>query len=234
MQRINLATTKKTAAAGLPGALGMVFAVLSLLLLAALAGHYYHLRRHHDAARETTRQLERTLADRERENEVLHRLVRETRKLEARQQALDERIAAVDGMFTGRQDWHAVVSEISRLVPAGVWLTEIASSAAGTGGAAAGGPEADRGGGPAVMVHGRAVDSAALVAFLKKLQAGEGRLAAVDFREMIRVPADAATGIPAHFAFALSCELAAGMPAPEGTHNAAAVVDHGAPPVPPE
>jgi Tfp pilus assembly protein PilN len=220
MRRINLSTRKQAAVSGPPVVAGLAAAVLLLLLLAGLAGHWYFLRRQHDAAQENVRRLQRALSAREQETEMVQRLKRQSRELEEQRRELEGRIAVVDRLRDKRRDWHAVVSEISRLVPAGVWLTEIASRGGGSGSPAPEGGEA-----PAVVIHGRAVDSAALVSLLKNLQAGAGLLTAVDFSEMTRVPADAATGIPAHFAFEITCELAAGEPAAAGTGEAAAAAD---------
>ena len=106
-----------------------------------------------------------------------------------------------------RRDWYSIVAAVSRQVPDRVWLTEISSSSRNS--LAAAGENESTGMVPktVVTITGRALDSPAIVHYLKNLQNETDILATVDFTEVIRIEADDNTGIPAHFSFVVSCQL---------------------------
>ncbi len=209
MQRINLSTRKKSLearASTMPvGILGVVIVVLLL----ALGGYYLSLHHRYGKTIHTLQQLETRHAALQEQSRNYQQLVEQIRTLEKQYKMTEEQLEMANGIRAQRRDWYAIVAAISRQVPKRVWLTDISSS--GGNPAATVSPEVPGSDSPVqktiVTITGRALDSPAIVHYLKNLQNETDILAAVDFSEVNRIDADDNTGIPAHFAFVVSCQL---------------------------
>ncbi len=208
MQRINLSTRKKTAAAPASSLPSWLLGGLAVLLLLFLGGHY--LLRRHDYHQRLNRlqQLETRYMALQEQSRNYQVMIDRIRGLEKQYAATEKQLQVAESIKARRRDWYSIVAAISRQVPDRVWLTEISSSSRNPLASAAGENESN-GMVPKIVVTitGRALDSPAIVHYLKNLQSETDVLAAVDFSEVTRVKADDNTGIPAHFSFIVSCQL---------------------------
>jgi len=208
MQRINLSTRKKTATAPASSLPSWLLGGLAVLLLLFLGGHYLLLRHDYHQRLSRMQQLEArylTLQEQSRNYQVM---IGRIRGLEKQFAATEKQLQVAESIKARRRDWYSIVAAISRQVPDRIWLTEISSSSQNSVAAAAGENEATSIIPKTVVtITGRALDSPAIVHYLKNLQSETDILAAVDFSEVTRVKADDNTGIPAHFSFVVSCQL---------------------------
>ena len=209
MQRINLSTRKKTFAAPASRLPAVILGAVVIILLLALGGHYLLLRHQYGQSSQKLRQLKARHAALQEQSSNYQQLVDQIRTMESRYKKTAEQLRIAAGIKAQRRDWYSIIAAISRQVPERVWLTEISSSSENAATTAA--SEADGSESPAqktiVTITGRALDSPAIVHYLKNLQSETDILAAVDFSEVTRIEADDNTGIPAHFAFVVSCQL---------------------------
>ena len=209
MQRINLSTRKKNLEARASTMPAGILGVVIIVLMLALGGHYLYLRHQCGQSTIRMRQIEAHHADLQAQSRNYQQLVEQIRSLEKQYKMTEEQLEMANGIRAQRRDWYSIVAAISRQVPKRVWLTDISSS--GGNPAATVSPEATGSDSPVqktiVTITGRALDSPAIVHYLKNLQGESAILAAVDFSEVTRIDADDNTGIPAHFAFVVSCQL---------------------------
>ncbi|MBW1646359.1 MAG: PilN domain-containing protein [Deltaproteobacteria bacterium] len=202
IQRINLSSRKHIAARETRPAWTGLLLALFLLLFLGLAGHYLYLR--HQLGRQAARlrQLQQRYAAVEARSRDYRQLLDQVHELERQYQVAARQVQLAEELKKSRRDWYAIVAAISRRVPKKAWLTEI-SSAEET----ATGPDGQAERRALVRISGRALDSAAVVAFLRQLQREKKIFAVVDFDEVVRVAADERTGIPAHFSFVITCRV---------------------------
>ena len=209
MQRINLSTRKKSLEARASTMPAGILGVVIVVLLLALGGHYLYLRHQCGQSMIRMRQIEAHHADLQSQSRNYQQLVEQIRSMESQYKMTEEQLRMAAAIKARRRDWYAIVAAISRQVPKRVWLTDISSS--GGNPAATVSPEVPGSDSPVqktiVTITGRALDSPAIVHYLKNLQNETDILAAVDFSEVNRIDADDNTGIPAHFAFVVSCQL---------------------------
>ena len=209
MQRINLSTRKKIlkAQAGKPpsGVLAAVF----LLVILALGGHYLFLRHQCGQSIHKLQQLEVRYADLQEQSGHYQQMVEQLKSAEKQYLMTEKQLQMAAGIKAQRRDWYSIVAAISRQVPKRVWLTDISST--GENPAATVASDVVGADSPVqktiVTITGRALDSPAIVHYLKNLQSESKVLAKVDFSEVTRIEADKNTGIPAHFSFVVSCQL---------------------------
>ena len=208
MQRINLSTRKKAAAAQAANMPSRLLGGLALLLLLALGGHYLLLLHDYHQGLARMQQLENRYMTLQEQSQSYQVMIDRIRGLEKQYAATEKQLQVAESIKARRRDWYSIVAAISRQVPPRVWLTEISSSGRNSLTAAAGGDEASAMAPKTVVtITGRALDSPAIVHYLKNLQSETGILAAVDFSKVTRIKADDNTGIPAHFSFVVSCQL---------------------------
>ncbi len=181
---------------------------LAVLLLLVLGGHYLLLRHDYHQRLARMRQLEARYMDLQEQSRNYQIMISRIRGLEKQYAATEKQLRVAESIKARRRDWYSIVAAISRQVPERVWLTEISSSSPHVPAAAAGADESTSMAPKTVVtITGRALDSPAIVRYLKNLQHETDILAAVDFSEVTRVKADDNTGIPAHFSFVVSCQL---------------------------
>ncbi len=209
MQRINLSTRKKTLKAQVNKLPSGILAVVFILVILVLGGHYLSLRHQCGQSIYKLQQLETRYADLQEQSRHYQQLVEQIRTMESQYEMTEEQLQMAVGIKAQRRDWYSIVAAISRQVPKRVWLTDISSS--GENRVATASADASEADSPVqktiVTITGRALDSPAIVHYLKNLQSETDILAAVDFSEVTRIEADDNTGIPAHFAFVVSCQL---------------------------
>ncbi|MBN2331971.1 MAG: PilN domain-containing protein [Deltaproteobacteria bacterium] len=203
MQRINLSTNKRSA--GHSGISPRLVAGVLLAVMLLIMGGNYLLLRHKAALRvaELTRLKARHTVLQE-ESRTYQQLLDKVKELEEQFARTQQKLQLAEGIKSQRRDWYLIVAAISRQVPEGVWLTEIKSAGRQVLPAAAGDAAVPQ---VSVTIAGRALGSAAIAGYLENLQRESDVLAAVDFSEVTRVAADDHAGIPAHFAFVISCLL---------------------------
>lgn len=209
MQRINLSTRKKTTAAPTSGLPSGILVAAAICVILVLGWHYLSLRHQYGQNSQVLQKLEARHASLQEQSKNYQQLVEQIRNLESQYKMTKEQLALANAIKSQRRDWYSTVAAVSRQVPKRVWLTDISSSGENPDAAVA--PEAGAADSPVqkttVTITGRALDSPAIVHYLKNLQSEKDILAAVDFSEVIRIEADENTGIPAHFAFVVSCQL---------------------------
>ena len=209
MQRINLSTRKETPAAQTSRLSSWILTGAVIIILLVLGGHYLFLRHQYGQSVHRLQKLETRYADLQVQSKNYQQLVEQIRALEGRYKLTEKQLQMARGIKAQRRDWYSIIAAISRQVPKRVWLTDISSS--GRNPAATVSPEVPGSDSPVqktiVTITGRALDSPAIVHYLKNLQNETDILAAVDFSEVNRIDADDNTGIPAHFAFVVSCQL---------------------------
>ncbi len=210
MQRINLSTRNKSLAARDSRLPSGILAVVAIVIILVLGGHYLSLRHQCEQTLRTLQQLETRYAALQKQSRNYQQLVEQIRIMENQYKITEEQLALARGIKAQRRDWYSIIAAISRQVPKRVWLTDISSSRENYA-TTASSEEAAGSDSPVqktiVTITGRALDSPAIVHYLKNLQSETDILAAVDFSEVTRIDADDNTGIPAHFAFVVSCQL---------------------------
>jgi len=209
MQRINLSTRKKNLKAQTSKLPSGILAVAVVIVILAMGGHYLSLRHQYGQNSRALQQLEGRYSALQEQSSNYQELVEQARELESCYKLTEKQLQMAAGIKAQRRDWYSIVAAISRQVPKRVWLTDICSSAENPAATVA--DKAGGAGAPVqrtiVTITGRALDSPAIVHYLKNLQSEKDILATVDFSEVTRIEADDNTSIPAHFAFVVSCQL---------------------------
>ena len=209
MQRINLSTRKKALTARNSRRPFSILSVAAICVVLALGWHYLSLRHQYGQARRTLQQLETRYTALQEQSRNYQQMVEQLKFMETRYSMTEQQLRLANGIKSQRRDWYSIVAAISRQVPKRIWLTDISSS--GENLAATASPDVPDSDSPGpktiVTITGQALDSPAIVHYLKNLQSEKDILSAVDFSEVIRIEADDNTGIPAHFAFVVSCQL---------------------------
>ena len=209
MQRINLSTRKETPAAQTSRLSSWILTGAVIIILLVLGGHYLFLRHQYGQSVHRLQKLETRYADLQVQSKNYQQLVEQIRALEGRYKLTEKQLQMARGIKAQRRDWYSIIAAISRQVPKRVWLTDISSNGENYAVTAS----ADDAGSDSpvqktmVTITGRALDSPAIVHYLKNLQTEKDILAVVDFSEVTRVKADENTGIPAHFSFVVTCQL---------------------------
>jgi Tfp pilus assembly protein PilN len=209
MQRINLSTRKKTMEAQTSKLPSGILAAAVIIVILVLGVNYLFLHHRYGKSILKLQQVEGHHAVLQTQSRNYQQLVEQIRSMEKQYKITEEQLEMAAGIKAQRHDWYSIIAAISRQVPKRVWLTDISSS--GENSATTASPEATGSDSPVqktiVTITGRALDSPAIVHYLKNLQSETDILAAVDFSEVTRIEADDNTGIPAHFAFVVSCQL---------------------------
>lgn len=209
MQRINLSTRKKTLESQASKLPAMILGAAVILLLLVLGGHYLSLRHQYEQSSQILRQLKARHAALQEQSRNYQQLVAQIRTMESQYKMTEEQLRLAAGIKAQRRDWYSIIAAISREVPERVWLTDISSASENSATTATSETDGSDSSVPKtiVTITGRALDSPAIVHYLKNLQTETDILAAVDFSEVTRIEADDNTGIPAHFSFVVSCQL---------------------------
>jgi Tfp pilus assembly protein PilN len=209
MQRINLSTRKKTLEAQASKLPSGIMVAVAIIVILVLGGHYLSLHHQYGKSILKLQQLEGRHVVLQTQSRDYQQLVEQIRSMEKQYKMTEEQLEMANGIRARRRDWYSIIAAVSRQVPKRVWLTDISSS--GESPTATASPDAVGSDSPVqktvVTITGRSLDSPEIVHYLKNLQSETDILASVDFSEVTRIEADDNTGIPAHFAFVVSCQL---------------------------
>lgn len=101
---------------------GLVVGVLVLVMAGVSFSHYY-----------TNVKLEKQLAEKNNQLSKLEKIVKQVEALETQARAVRARLNVIKDLLSARELYPGFMTEVIKTFPAGVWLTSLGTTNAGTG-----------------------------------------------------------------------------------------------------